>query len=392
MNGSKFSLEKTLEALDRTQSSHTLVNGVTIPTSNRAIGTHNAELLRYFANEYMGIPTCQSYNTITRKVMKLKAVAVLLGKNLDELTQSDLKNLNIKLKENYQQTASEYRAALKKFLKMLDKEKHRQLIESDFLVGGGITEGASVNAETFWEQDQCDAYLRESKRHSIRQQAFAALWLTTGLRPQEHRVITKSMIVRKDNYLKICVPRVKTKERVVVLLNGEASAVWGNIQPYLLDLQDRDRLFPLSWAGLNKVHQLLAKRAKIPENKDHSLYMARKMILSRWYNEYGLAKASQMAGHVPGSKIMRHYVNLTESQLLEQQSFVRVEQKICPNPICNFENEAHVSQCVRCKSPLDKQAFAAIISRNLDDKINAQLDVIKKEFMIKMLTMQNNTQ
>lgn len=388
MNGSKNSFEKTLEALDKTHSSHTLVNGVIIPTRNRSIGSHNAKLIRAFANEYMGLPSCQSYNTITRKVMNLKAVSLMLDKNLDELTQTDLKNLNIKLKEKFPKTASEYRSALKKFLKMSDREKFRQLIESDFLTGGSISEGISVDANTFWDQDQCDAYLRESKRHSLRQQAFAALWLTTGLRPQEHRVITKSMITRKDNYLKISVPRIKTRERAVVLLNSEASAVWNNLSPYLADLQDNERLFPLTWAGLNKVHQLICKRAKIPSSKDSSLYMSRKMILSRWYNEYGLAKASQMAGHVPGSKIMRHYVNLTEAQLIEQTSFVRIEQKTCPNPICGFVNEEHLSQCIKCKSPLDKEAFASIISRNLDDKINAQLDLIKKDFMIKMMTIQ----
>ncbi len=120
MNGSKNGFEKTLLALDKSESSHTLVNGVTIQTRNRSISSHNAELLRFFANEYMGIPSCQSYNTITRKVMKLKAVSLMLGKPLDGLTQNDLKELNIKLKEKFPKTASEYRAALKKFLRMLD--------------------------------------------------------------------------------------------------------------------------------------------------------------------------------------------------------------------------------------------------------------------------------
>jgi hypothetical protein len=38
---------------------------------------------------------------------------------------------------------------------------------------------------------------------------------------------------------------------------------------------------------------------------------------------------------------------------------------------------------------LDKQAFASILNQNLDEKINSQMEIIKKDFMIKMLTMQN---
>ena len=196
------------------------------------------------------------------------------------------------------------------------------------------------------------------------------------------------MITRKDNYLKINVPRIKTKERVIVLLNSEATAVWENVRPYLEELQSNERLFPLTWAGLNNVHQLICTRAKIPKNKDLPLYMARKMILSRWYNEYGLAKASQMAGHTPGSKIMKHYVNLTEEQLIEGAKLVKIEVKICPNPDCGTENEPYQTHCQKCLSPLDKQAFAQIISKNIDNKISAQIELIKKDFMIKMMTIQ----
>ena len=57
------------------------------------------------------------------------------------------------------------------------------------------------------------------------------------------------------------------------------------------------------------------------------------------------------------------------------------------NPNCSATNDASETQCTKCKGPLDKRAFATILNQNLDDKINAQLELIKKDLTIKMLTM-----
>jgi hypothetical protein len=96
-----------------------------------------------------------------------------------------------------------------------------------------------------------------------------------------------------------------------------------------------------------------------------------------------------MAGHTPGAKAMRHYVALKETELLGTELLPKVIRKICPNPNCSMENDASETQCTKCKSPLDKQAFASILNQNLDEKINSQMEIIKKDFMIKMLTLQN---
>ena len=59
------------------------------------------------------------------------------------------------------------------------------------------------------------------------------------------------------------------------------------------------------------------------------------------------------------------------------------------NPNCCSENDASETQCSKCKGPLDKEAFAKIFNQNIDEKISNQLELVKKDFMIKILSMQN---
>lgn len=385
----KGKLERYLKYLDEDRY-HPTRSGIVLARNHRRIDTHNANLLRNFAQQYKALPSCKSELRVLTATNRMKSIVDMIGRPLDKLTEKDLQTLNIKLKEKGIVYPADFRTTLKKFLKMLNKKKYIDLIESDFLSEAGTNEErVLVDAKTFFNQEECERYLIESKKHSLRQFAFASIWLTSGLRPGELLALTKTMFELRENNLLIRVPKVKTKARTVVLSNGEAQTVWNNLASYLADLNDQERLFPITWAGQNKVHKLICERANIPKTKDWSMYMSRKMNLTRFYNEYGLVKACQMAGHTPGSKIMKHYVNLTEEQLIEGSKLVKIETKICPNPECSAENEAYAAQCYKCKSPLDKQAFATIISKNIDDKINAQLEIIKKDFMIKILTMQN---
>jgi integrase len=389
MNGKyEGTLERYLENLDKDRY-HTTSTGIQKAKNHTKIDTHNANLLRNFAEQYKALPSCKSALRVLTATNRMKSVADMIGKPLDELTEKDLQTLNIRLKEKNIVYPSDFRSTLKKFLKMLNKKKYIDLIESDFLSETGTNDDrVLVDAKTFFNQEECERYLIESKKHSPRQLAFASIWLTAGLRPGEILALTKSMFELRENNLLIRVPKVKTKARTVVLSNGQAQTAWKNLDSHLTNLGENEKLFPITWAGQYKVHRLICERAKVSKTKDWTMYMSRKMSLTRFYNEYGLVKACQMAGHVPGSKIMKHYVNLTEEQLLEGTQLVKIETKMCPNPECNTENEAYVTQCYKCKSPLDKQAFATIISNNIDDKINAQLEIIKKDFMIKMLTMQ----
>ena len=176
---------------------------------------------------------------------------------------------------------------------------------------------------------------------------------------------------------------------MIVLDLQETKQIWEYLQPYLETLASDDKIFNICWNQQNSIHKQLCKKIKLPSNKSQLLYIARKMCLTRFYNTYGLAKAAAMAGHTPGAKAMRNYVALKESEILGTEPLPKVMKKTCPNPSCSTENDASETQCYKCKSPLDKQAFATILNQNLDEKINSQLELIKKDFTIKMLTLQN---
>jgi hypothetical protein len=152
-------------------------------------------------------------------------------------------------------------------------------------------------------------------------------------------------------------------------------------------MNDNEEIIPISWTRQREIHQTLCDRINLPKKKSRKLYITRKMTLTRWYNKYGLAKAAQMAGHVVGARAMKHYVALSESDLITDKTETSIERKICPNPNCQTENDASETQCHKCKSPLNKKAFAQILNQNLDEKINSQLELIKKDFLIKMLTI-----
>jgi integrase len=313
------------------------------------------------------------------------------NKPLDRLTEEDLKELNRVMREKKMKSGPEYRKTLKRFLKLKDKKKYLDLIDSEYLKAPNSKNNSEkpVNPNEFWESEQIDSYILASKNYSPRQLAWAAIWLTSGARPHEILGLRKNDISIRNEQIVIKIREGKTGSRMIVLEPQETQQIWEYLQPRLTTLNENDKIFDIDWQQQNKIHKKICKKISLPQGKSQLLYIARKMCLTKFYNTYGLAKAASMAGHTPGAKAMRNYVALKETELLGQETLLSIRKKTCPNPNCNTENEAHETQCHKCKSPLDKQAFATIISNNIDEKINAQLEIIKKDFLIKMLTMQN---
>jgi hypothetical protein len=106
--------------------------------------------------------------------------------------------------------------------------------------------------------------------------------------------------------------------------------------------------------------------------------------LTRFYNEYKLVKAATLAGHVPGSKVMKHYVALTEQQLKEEES-PSLSIRVCPNPSCGVENDPHQKYCSVCSSPLDKKVFSEIFEKQIDEMLETKIQLIKTQLENKLL-------
>jgi integrase len=356
------------------------------------IDSHNADLIREFAMNYRSLPTEPGdYKTLTL-CHHLKSIAQMLNlKPIDALTEEELKEINRIMRERKLKSSYEYRKTLKRFLKIKNKKKYFDLIDSEYLKAPNTKNNSEkpVDPNEFWDTEHIDAYIKASMNYSPRQLAWAALWLTSGGRPHEILGLRKDDLSIRNGQLVIQVREGKTGSRMIVLDPQETKQVWEYLQYHLNTLSNNDKIFNICWAQQNSIHKEICKKIKLPQNKSQHLYIARKMCLTRFYNTYGLAKAAAMAGHTPGAKAMRHYVALKESELLGQELLPKVVKKTCPNPSCSTENDASETQCTKCKSPLDKQAFASILNQNLDEKINSQMELIKKDFTIKMLTLQN---
>lgn len=377
---SRKRLEDYLKYLDNQKYRITPKQGKIIDVRHKPIDSYNANLIRECIEKYKAKPTQPSYRRLYDVAGRLVSIVRMVGKPLDKFTEEDIQKMNVEMRERSFSCPEDYREALKNFFKLKDKKKYFELLESDFLSERGRKiEKILVDPDKFFTQEECERYLQESIKHSERQRAFASIWLTAGLRPQEFRVLKKEHIEFLEDKVLIRVPKVKTKKRIIVLEGNEAKMVEENLKPYLFSIGVNDSLFPINWSSLNVIHKRVCRRANIPKNKDWKLYCGRKMCLTRFYNTLGLVKATQMAGHTQGSQIMKHYVGLTEEQMIGSNKIVKIQNKVCPNPSCRIENQAHLSQCVSCGSPLDQEQFKEVYEKRINEINKTNLELLRSE-------------
>lgn len=352
------------------------------------LSKYNEKLIKEHLQRCAALPSQPGENRLKTIKAKLSTVARLAGKPLDRLTEKDLQELNLTMREREMKSSQDYRKTLKRFLKLKDKKKFIELIDSDYLKAPrGNGHKALVDPDNFWSEEENNRYIQESKAHSKRQGCWAALWIATGCRPHELLALKKESIEleEKTGTLLVRVNSKKTGKRSIVFQGNEALGIWKLCKPYLDQLSPSNLLFPYTYNAIKKTHVRICKKLRI--KKPFIFYNARKAALTRFYNTYGMAKAASMAGHVPGSSAMKHYVAMSETQLKEQ-TLPKIEIHQCPNPACGFANEPYYSHCQKCGSPLDKAKFAAIFERNMNELIENRLALFKSEMENKLLKMQ----
>lgn len=343
------------------------------------VGDHNASLMKAFMAKYQALPSEPSTKRLILVVLRLKSISIMMNNaSLDALTEQDIMNLNTAMRKKGMLSAQDYRKTLRRFLRLTDKKKYYDLLESDYLKAAPkkANERLLVDADTFWSQEEINRYLYQSKEHSPMQATWASLWLGTGCRPHELLNLAKKDVAFDGTYLTVKVQGGKTGKRTIVLNNDSGKGMWNYIQPYWQTLKDEDKLFPLTWDGQNKIHRKICKKSKIGKTKKTNLYIARKMALTRFYNDYKLIKAATLAGHKPGSKVMANYCAMNEASLKEEDS-PKVATRTCPNPSCGIENEPHQNYCTKCAAPLDKKLFSNIFEKQIEEMIEAKMNFLK---------------
>jgi len=357
------------------------------------IGKHNTELLGEYLEKCAALPTEPTESRLLTIGTRMKGVSRMLdNRPLDQLAEKDLQTLNLRMREREMKSARDYRKVLKKFFTLKDKKKYIDLIDSPYMKSPRRKNGSRklVDPDEFWNEEECNRYLEESKLHSTKHACWAGLWLSTAARPLELLQLRKKDIVFEEPAIFILrIREGKTGKRSVILEGAEAKGVWHYVRPRFEELKDNEEVFGCTYNAMLKVHRRTCKKAHIGSDKRINFYIARKMGLTRFYNTFGLVKAASMAGHVPGSGAMKHYLALNEAQLREKKP-INVELKTCPNPSCASTNEPHKTSCEKCGSPLDRQKFAKIMQKNVDELIDVKLILFKKELEVKLLDDKKN--
>lgn len=350
--------------------------------TNKTIGDHNATLIKQFNEKHSALPTDPTYERQLVVTHRLVSISKMINNHaLDKLTETELIKLNKKMKDKNMTSAPDYRKSLKQFLKLTNKKKYIDLIDSDYLKNIKDKNGTrTVDPDSFWTEQQIQDYIIASKNHSNRQLAWATLWLSTGGNPREILNIKKEDIIQHEDFLKIRIKGTKTayRDRTIILEPKEAKQVLEYLQPRLKEIQTGEQIIDIDWRWQDMIHKKICDKINLPQNKSRILYIGRKMALTRFYTKYKLTKASAMAGHTYGSKDMKHYIALTEDQLMNTK-MTGIERKTCPNPSCGKENPTHLSNCQYCQSPLDREKFSGLFTKQILDIIKAETNLAIKE-------------
>lgn len=352
-----------------------------LATLHEKVGAKNATLIREFAEKLRATPSEPGASRIHTIVTRLKTISELLDhKPLDALTENDLIKLNNVMRDKEMDSAMYYRRSLKQFMRLTNKKKFIDLIDSEYLRSVRAKANAKplVNPDEFWSQEQISEYVKESKHKTPRQTAWAGLWLSSGCRPHELLGLRKENVLFENNLLTIRVVDGKTGSRTIVIDGNEAIGAWNLVEPYYKTLKHSQQLFPFSYEYIDRVHKKICANIGIPEGNARKLYIARKMVLTSFYDKYGVVRGAAMAGHVPGSNSMKHYVGMSESQLTEGVATLKAH--VCPNPNCQHLNETTRVLCEKCQSPLDQHAYGRLIDEIKKENAKVMMDALEGKF------------
>ncbi|MAG18049.1 MAG: hypothetical protein CL944_01080, partial [Candidatus Diapherotrites archaeon] len=181
------------------------------------VGRSNSELLIQFVEKFKATPSEPGDHRIYTVLIRLTAICKMIDKPLDNLTEEDLIKFNNTMRDRGMQSSLYYRRTLKQFLRLLDKKKYFDLIDSDFLKSPKKKNGSKrlVDPHEFWNEEQISEYIKESQKFSERQACWAGLWLSTGCRPHELLSLEAKNITRQNNLLVINVTSGKTGSRTI---------------------------------------------------------------------------------------------------------------------------------------------------------------------------------
>jgi len=143
---------------------------VKIKSIEERTGKHNGTLILKVLNKIEAMPEEPGPARIYAAASRLNTIAEILDKPMDELIEADLIRFNKELKDREMKSAKYYRRALKQFLRLTDKKKFIDLIDSDYLRSPktkNSKEKKLVDPNDFWTIENMTDYIKECKKMGV---------------------------------------------------------------------------------------------------------------------------------------------------------------------------------------------------------------------------------
>lgn len=349
------------------------------------ISNRNKEIIKEFVSSCIaeGIGKLR----VVKYIFTLKQIASSLDKDFDKVTKEDLIKFvrDIELNDDYSDwTKRDFKVTLKKFYKWLKGNGEEYPPEVKWIKSGKKLNNNKLPEELI-TQEEVKAMVDAAT--SLRDRAIVLTLYESGARAGE-LLNMKIKDVVFDKYGALVMLNGKTGMRRIRLIASVPSlSEWLSIHPFKDDkeawlwlgastLNKNERL---SYAGLNKLLNELAKRANVnkPVNP-HNFRHSRATELAKHLTE---AQLCQIMGWVQGSKQAATYVHLsqrdTDKAILSMYGLLEKEEKEegkliaikCPR--CEYKNYPGSKFCSRCGMALDVKA--AMEAEDRDKQIGASL-------------------
>lgn len=305
------------------------------------LSSGNQELIKKFVNN------CElteiSKGRIAKYLNHLIKIAKWLEKDYDKAEKKDIEKLIIKIQNNgyTEWTKKDYKIAIKKFYKFLDKEELVSWIKTT------IKKNNNENLPNeVYSEEEIEKLIEMAD--NPRDEAMISLLYESGCRISEFLNIKLKDITFEQEYAMINVMG-KTGNRSIPISKSIPL-----LKTYLNYNKKgkEDYLFPLEYRNTSKIIKKLFKKAKIdkpcnPHQFRHSraTELAKKLTEAQMKQFFGWAQNSNMAGV---------YVHLTGRDLLPKLVIANETRK-CLN--CGFGNPIGLQFCSKCLMPLESKKY-----------------------------------
>ena len=375
--------------------------------SEMCIRDSNKQLIKEFDQACLVVEKLKLASRI-KIIERLKQIAEILGKDFDQASEEDLKQVIYQLENRPNSKGREYsiwskqifRAVLKKFYKWLAygddycfrKDYPKQVAWISTHIKS--TDKPKVKASDILTEEEVKRLINSAEHP--RDKAFISMLYELGARISEIGNL-RICDISRDKYSFIVDLKGKTGQRSIRLILSEPYlSVWLNEHPLRDNPQaplwvklGKHEGEPLNYSGLSSIVKRLAKKAGIKKRIYPHLFRHTRVTHLLLSNQLNEAKAKVLFGWTPDSKMLSEYSHLisrdVNQTLLEisgiktdEPKDVQIKPKQCP--YCNTINPFDAIICQRCNNFLDPKS--ALEFEDLRSKFDQELSILIMDHLV----------